>query len=179
MAQSPDDLNMVKPAGVALQCLGLLPEQRRVFISYKRDDSRDVAVQLFEELSARQFDVFLDTHSVGVAVDFQAMLWHRLCDSDVVVMLDTPGFFDSRWSRAEWGRATDKHISILQVLWPGHKPSRFSALATSMPLAYGDLVGDKRHGRRRRGHRIEGRDTPQQEHCLASCEHRGALALLH
>lgn len=143
MAQSPDDLNMVKPAGVALQCLGLLPEQRRVFISYKRDDSRDVAVQLFEELSARQFDVFLDTHSVGVAVDFQAMLWHRLCDSDVVVMLDTPGFFDSRWSRAEWGRATDKHISILQVLWPGHKPSRFSALATSMPLAYGDLVGDK------------------------------------
>lgn len=143
LALSTDDPGLVKPAGVALQCLGLLTEQRRVFISYKRSDSRDVAVQLFEELSARQFEVFLDTHSVTAAVDFQAMLWHRLCDSDVVVMLDTPGFFDSRWTRAEWGRATDKHISILQVLWPGHKASRFSALATPMSLADGDFVGDK------------------------------------
>jgi len=140
---SPDDATLAKPAGVSLQCLGLLPEQRRVFVSYKRSDSRDVAVQLFEELSARQFDVFLDTHSVGIATDFQAMLWHRLCDSDVVIMLDTPGFFDSRWTRAEWGRATDKHISILQVLWPGHTASRFSTLATPMSLTDGDLLGSK------------------------------------
>lgn len=140
LALPPDDAKLVKPASVALQCLGLLPVQRRVFVSYRRNESRDAAVQLFEELSARQFDVFLDTHSVGAASDFQAMLWHRLCDSDVVVMLDTPGFFESRWTRAEWGRATDKHISILQVLWPGHKASRYSALATPMSLVDGDLV---------------------------------------
>lgn len=143
LALAAGDADLVKPAGAALQCLGLLPAQRRVFVSYRRNDSRDAAVQLFEELSARQFDVFLDTHSVGVATNFQAMLWHRLCDSDVVVMLDTPGFFESRWTRTEWGRATDKHISMLQVLWPGHKPSRFSTLATPMQLAEGDLV-DKR-----------------------------------
>lgn len=143
LALTADDANLTKPAGAALQCLGLLPAQRRVFVSYRRSDSRDAALQLFEELSARQFDVFLDTHSVGVATDFQAMLWHRLCDSDVVVMLDTPGFFESRWTRAEWGRATDKHISMLQVLWPGHKPSRYSTLATPMQLVEGDLV-DKR-----------------------------------
>lgn len=140
------DANLAKPASAALQCLGLLPAQRRVFVSYRRTDSRDAALQLFEELSARQFDVFLDTHSVGVATDFQAMLWHRLCDSDVVVMLDTPGFFESRWTRAEWGRATDKNISMLQVLWPGHKPSRYSTLATPMQLDEGDLV-DKRFTR--------------------------------
>lgn len=141
LALTPDDTQLVKPAGVALQCLGLLPVQRRVFVSYRRNESRDAAVQLFEELSARQFDVFLDTHSVGAATDFQTMLWHRLCDSDVVVMLDTPGFFESRWTRAEWGRATDKNISILQVLWPGHKASRYSALATPMALADTDIVG--------------------------------------
>ncbi|HEM7134587.1 TPA: toll/interleukin-1 receptor domain-containing protein, partial [Providencia rettgeri] len=129
LALAPEDIELIKPAGVALQCLGLLPTQRRVFVSYRRTESRDVAVQLFEALSARQFEVFLDTHSVGAAVDFQSVLWHRLCDCDVVVMLDTPGFFDSRWARAEWGRATDKHISILQVLWPGHTASRTSALA--------------------------------------------------
>jgi len=143
LALAADDVSLVKPAGVALQCLGLLPAQRRVFVSYRRTESRDAAVQLFEELSARQFDVFLDTHSVGVATDFQAMLWHRLCDSDVVVMLDTPGFFESRWTRIEWGRAIDKYISILQVLWPGHKASRYSALATPMSLVDGDIEDGK------------------------------------
>jgi hypothetical protein len=135
------DPDLVKPVGVALQCLGLLHSQRRVFISYRRTESREVAVQLFETLAARHFDVFLDTHSVGAAVDFQSVLWHRLCDSDVVVMLDTPGFFESRWAKVEWGRATDKHISILQVLWPGHAASRFSALATPMPLIDADFAG--------------------------------------
>lgn len=143
LALTAADPNLAKPAGAALQCLGLLPAQRRVFVSYRRAESRDAALQLFEELSARQFDVFLDTHSVGVATDFQAMLWHRLCDSDVVVMLDTPGFFESRWTRAEWGRATDKHISMLQVLWPGHKASRYSTLATPMQLEEGDLVDER------------------------------------
>jgi len=143
LALTAGDGTLAKPAGAALQCLGLLPAQRRVFVSYRRADSRDAALQLFEELSARQFDVFLDTHSVGVATDFQAMLWHRLCESDVVVMLDTPGFFESRWTRAEWGRAIDKHISMLQVLWPGHTASRYSALSTPMQLEECDLV-DKR-----------------------------------
>jgi hypothetical protein len=143
MALVPEDTKLVKPAGVALQCLGLLPTQRRVFVSYRRTESRDVAVQLFEALSARQFDVFLDTHSVGAAADFQSVLWHRLCDCDVVVMLDTPGFFDSRWARLEWGRATDKHISILQVMWPGHTASRYSALATPRSLTEGDFDAGK------------------------------------
>lgn len=143
MALVPEDIKLVKPASTALQCLGLLPTQRRVFVSYRRTESRDVAVQLFEALSARQFDVFLDTHSVGAATDFQSVLWHRLCDCDVVVMLDTPGFFDSRWARLEWGRATDKHISILQVLWPGHTPSRYSALATPRSLTEADFTSGK------------------------------------
>lgn len=141
LALVPEDTQLVRPCSVALQCLGLLPTQRRVFVSYRRTESRDVAVQLFEALSARQFDVFLDTHSVGAATDFQSVLWHRLCDCDVVVMLDTPGFFDSRWARMEWGRATDKSISILQVLWPAHAASRYSALATPCALADEDFAG--------------------------------------
>lgn len=143
LALDGGDKELVKPTDVALQCLGLLPSQRRVFVSYRRDDSREVALQLFEALSARQFDVFLDTHSVAAAADFQAMLWHRLCDSDVVVMLDTPGYFESRWTTKEWGRAIDKHISILQVIWPGHTPTRYSRLATPMQLKAGDLVGSR------------------------------------
>ena len=143
LALVDSDTGLLKPAAVALQCLGLLPSQRRVFLSYRRDESREVALQLFETLSAKQFDVFLDTHSVAAAVDFQTMLWHRLCDADVVVMLDTPRYFDSRWTKVEWGRAIDKHISILQVIWPGHSVSRFARLAMPLPLQAGDLEGSR------------------------------------
>lgn len=137
----PLDKALEKPVGVVLQCLGLLPSQRRVFISYRRKESTEVALQLFEALSAKNFDVFLDTHSVAPAADFQAMLWHRLCDCDVVVMLDTPGYFKSRWTTIEWGRAIDKKIGILQLVWPEHTPSRGSALATQFQLVSGDFNG--------------------------------------
>ena len=46
--------------GALLESLGMLPRQRRVFLSYKRDESMAAAVQLFAELSARQYEVFLD-----------------------------------------------------------------------------------------------------------------------
>ena len=75
--------------GALLECVGLLPRQRRVFLSYKRDEATAAAVQLFGELSSRQFEVFLDTHGIGAGVDFQEALWHQLCDVDVLVMLET------------------------------------------------------------------------------------------
>lgn len=137
------DVGLRRLVTAALQCLGLLPAQRRVFVSYRREESADVALQLYEALSARHFDVFLDTHSVSVAADFQAALWHRLCDSDVLIMLDTPGYFTSRWTTAEWGRAIAKHISMLQLVWPGHTPARESHLATSKKLTETDFNGSR------------------------------------
>jgi len=60
-----------------------------VFVSYRRDESRTGAVQLHDELSARGGDVFLDTHDIIPGDLFQEMLWHRLADCDVVIMLGT------------------------------------------------------------------------------------------
>lgn len=62
------------------------------------------------------------------------MLWHRLCDSDVLVMLDTPGYFDSRWTSAEFGRALSKGISVLRVGWPDFTPSMRTATASRAEL---------------------------------------------
>ena len=87
-------------ATALLECAGLLPRQRRVFLSYRRSEAREAALQLYDALSARLFDVFLDTHGIPPAEDFQTMLWHRLCDSDALLMLDTPGYFESRWTSA-------------------------------------------------------------------------------
>lgn len=121
-------------ATALLECAGLLPRQRRVFLSYRRDEARQAALQLFDAFSARYFDVFLDTHGIAPGDDFQAMLWHRLCDSDVLVMLDTPTYFNSRWTAAEFGRAQAQSIPILQVLWPNFTPSPRTSSADRIHL---------------------------------------------
>ena len=126
-------------ATALLECVGLLPRQRRVFVSYRRDEARQAALQLFNSFSARLFDVFLDTHGIAPAEHFQSVLWHRLCDSDVLVMLDTPGYFDSRWTNAEYGRALAKGISVLRIGWPAVNPSPRAATASRIDLNAGDL----------------------------------------
>lgn len=125
-----------------LECLGMLPRQRRVFLSYRRNESTPIAVQLFAELSARQYEVFLDTHSIGAGVDFQESLWHSLCDVDVLVMLDSPQYFDSRWTAAEYGRALAKGIGVLRVQWPTATPSRITGTSSLVPLAATDFRSD-------------------------------------
>jgi hypothetical protein len=128
-------------AAALLECVGLLRRQRRVFISYRRIESANAALQLHEGLGSRGFDVFLDTYNARPADDFQAIMWHRLCDSDVMVMLDTPGYFGSRWTAAEMGRALAKKIAVLGVVWPGHQPERLSQLREPIFLQDADLQG--------------------------------------
>ncbi len=55
LIHDPADTALRRVVTAALQCLGLLPAQRRVFVSYRRDESAEVALQLYETLSARHF----------------------------------------------------------------------------------------------------------------------------
>ena len=106
-----------------LECLGLLRRQRRVFLSYRRTEAGAAALQMHDLLCARGYEVFLDTHGALRAVDFQETLWHKLCDVDVMVMLETATYFQSRWTREEFGRALAKNIGVLRVQWPDTTPS--------------------------------------------------------
>lgn len=90
-----------------------------MFISYRRSESTEAALQLYAALSARLFDVFLDTHDIQPGKHFQEVLWQRLCDCDVILHLDTPKYFDSRWTDAEFGRATFRGIPFVRAVWPG------------------------------------------------------------
>lgn len=126
-------------ATALLECAGLLPRQRRVFVSYRRNEASQAALQLFDQLSARLFDVFLDTHGIAPAEDFQIALWHRLCDSDVLIMLDTPGYFESRWTSAEFGRALAKGISVLRIAWTEVTASKRTSTANSINLVKEDI----------------------------------------
>jgi TIR domain len=128
-------------AAAMLECLGLLHRQRRVFLSYVRKESPEAALQLFDDLSKRQFDVFLDTHDVRPGEDFQAVLWHRLCDSDVMVMLDTSSYFNRRWTREEYGKASLKKAAILRVAWPGVTAAPSFTATDAISLTAADFDG--------------------------------------
>ncbi|HEC60524.1 hypothetical protein LCGC14_1102610 [marine sediment metagenome] len=137
-----EDPEMEELATIMLECVGLLRRQRRVFVSYRRTESREAALQMHDLLTSRGFDVFLDTHDIRPGDPFQDVLWHRLCDSDVLVMLDTPTYFESRWTREEIGRARAKEIHVLRVVWPDHEPNKMTDLAETIYLKKEDLEKD-------------------------------------
>lgn len=123
-----------------LEGLSLLRLSRRIFISYKRNESTGAAIQLFEKLEQAGFDVFLDTHSIAKGEPFQEELWHRLVDTDVVVLLNTKGFLESEWTQEELAKASTLSIGILQLIWPGHNPEASSGLSIQIPLNNNDFI---------------------------------------
>lgn len=135
--------NIDRVASLVLESFRLLRAERRLFISYRRQDSQSVADQLYEALDARGYDVFIDTRAVPPAVDFQAELWHRLSDSDVVVLLDTEDFRGSRWTTEELARANATNIQILHLLWPGQAEDTASAFSFFYPLDDADFQAPK------------------------------------
>lgn len=122
-----------------LEGLSLLRLSRRLFISYKRDESSTVAIQLFEQIEKNGFDVFLDTHSIRPGEPFQEELWHRMADTDVVVLLNTPGFLNSDWTTQELAKANSMSIGILQLIWPSHKLERDAELSIPVQLNDSDF----------------------------------------
>jgi hypothetical protein len=136
-----DGSRLPAAAAAMLEWLGLLRKQRRLFISYRRQDSRTAALQLHDHLQAAGFDVFLDTHGVRPGDDFQAILTHRMMDCEVVLLIDTPGFLTSRWTVEELARADLKSIGILQLIWPGHNPPRKSPLSDKLYLDAAEVLG--------------------------------------
>ena len=51
---------------------------------------------------------------------FRDVLWHRLADTEVIVLLDSPQFLDSRWTEEELSNANFTNVQILQLIWPSH-----------------------------------------------------------
>ena len=56
-----------------------------------------------------------------------------------MVMLETPSYFDSKWTRYEIARALAKEIHVLRVVWPDHQPSKLTELAKTIYLSSDDL----------------------------------------
>jgi hypothetical protein len=141
IALSNDDPAHERVAAVLLEGLGLLRRSRRLFISYRRVETQGIAIQLYELLDSRGFDVFLDTHSIRPGEPFQDVLWHRLADTDVIVLLDSPKFLESRWTEEELAKANSTSVQIVQLIWPGKSLAAPSAFSRAVPLTADDFEG--------------------------------------
>lgn len=135
------DSSIVRLGNLVLETFRLLRRERRLFISYKRTGSQPLANRLYEMLDARGFDVFIDVRSVPPAADFQSELWHRMADSDVIILIDTPGFREGRWTVAELTQANATNIQILHILWPGMEEDVTSSFSHFLNLQRSDFYG--------------------------------------
>lgn len=132
-------INVKKIRNIILQGFELLRKNRKLFISYKRNESSNIAIQLYEFLEKNNFDVFIDTHSIDKGEEFQEELWHRMTDCDLILMLNTKGFLESKWCKQELDKAHVKRIGIVHLLWPDCDYTDFAHLAFSKKLTNNDF----------------------------------------
>lgn len=113
-------------------------QERRVFVSYKRTDSELIASQVYDALTRRGYVTFLDDVSIPKGLDFQGELKWWLNDADLLLVLLSPNFEDSRWCMEEIAFAQGRAIPLVVIEWPdsvytGGQPFAGAATAPTRP----------------------------------------------
>src|SRR5918997_4612293 len=108
-----------------------MPRTARVFLSYRRDDSKHAAARIAERLDER-FQLFMDVDAIQPGMDFTAVVASAVAESDVLVAVIGSGWLgalDSMGRRrlddpADWvvteiATALQRQIAIIPVLVDG------------------------------------------------------------
>lgn len=101
-----------------LDAVGIAERHRRLFISYRQRDAIPVADQLHESLSRQGFDVFVDRFRVPVGDDFQRRVDIELADKAFVLVIESPDFNNSRWTRHEVTYALAHGLAVIALRLP-------------------------------------------------------------
>lgn len=101
-----------------MRLLGLIERERRLFLSYARRETSQLALQLRARLSERGYDVFLDRFSVPPAADFQRRIDIELSDKAFVLLLESPAAIESKWVQHEVAFAHTHSIALLALSLP-------------------------------------------------------------
>lgn len=126
-----DEKAVPKLRNRVLSWFGLLDNTRKIFISYKRNDTTTLAHQLFDTLIKKGYIPFLDSYSLEPGVDFQEYLMNEISDADMFIMLNSSNYDQSDYTKAELVAASRLGIGILQVVFPKSKnfeEARFSSV---------------------------------------------------
>ena len=130
-----------------LEMLGLVEQERKVFLSYRRSESTQMALQLHMELVRRRFDVVLDRFAIPPGEDFQKRLDEDLGDKAFVVLLESSDLRDSPWVEHEITYAHSHRIDVLAITLPEVAESRLVPVideAFRIRLRNDDLAEDGR-----------------------------------
>lgn len=107
------DVVEVVPAILAI--IGVSPEERKLFISYRRSDTSDFAEQLFDTLGHEGFEVFLDRFSINPGVNFQERLFQELADKAMILLIESPSYLQSQWVQYEIDFAKKYRLGIFAI----------------------------------------------------------------
>lgn len=114
---SADPATEVLPG--VFQRAGLAPEDYRIFISYIRKETSELAEQLHDALTRQGFSVFLDRFSVPVGVNFQERLMQELTDKGMMVLLHSADVGKSHWVEEEIAQVTKYRLGLYVLRLPG------------------------------------------------------------
>lgn len=128
-----------------LAFFGIVNTNRKVFISYRRMDSEELAHQLFDALTKLKFHPFLDSYSIQPGVDFQEYLRHELNDTELIVVLNTEHFDESPFTLEEVNIANELRIPILEVKFDSYV--KMDILAMAQEIDSRMTISAKKHFR--------------------------------
>ena len=101
---------------------GVTPERPRIFISYKRSETQELANQLFHALAAAQFDAFLDHYRIPAGVELLGRIRQELAEKTMVLLLESAQLLASRWTRLEVRTAQALRLGLFGITVPGGVP---------------------------------------------------------
>lgn len=134
-----DSDSIDKLKNFVLRYFGLMDVNRKIFISYKRDDCEGLAQKLFEELSKKNFVPFLDSYVIEPGVVFQEHLKHELADAELMIFINSSNYGQSMWCKEELTTASEMQVGIVQLRFDDSKDIMESAISCVVTL--GSLKG--------------------------------------
>lgn len=95
--------------------LGLIKNTRKIFISYKRKETSNLAEKIQKILLSEGYSVFLDKSSIDVGADFMQEIRYSIVESDVFLLLNSNSYFDSIYTKKEFHAACISGVAIVVV----------------------------------------------------------------
>ena len=100
-----------------LSKLGIGCFHSRIFISYKRQETEQLALDLYKRLTAEKlgFEVFLDTRKLDVGAEFMDDIRLTIAESDIFLLLDSSSYMDGVYTKKELYTAMYSGAGIIRV----------------------------------------------------------------
>lgn len=106
-----------------------------VFISYRREDSVDLAQRIKQAFEQRKVSTFLDIEGLQKTGEFPPTIARAIANARVFVCLLGPGALESEWVQEEIKQACKLKMTIIPVMLPG-----FSGAKDEHPAYIHDML---------------------------------------